>query len=360
DVVPRGQVRDEGASESRGGATGSKGRGSVAMSKGGASGSRSGVSVSRGVVCGSKGGLSVSGGASGQEVKMDDPNITMEEYIRLEEEKVRRRGQVYNWETATYGKFWCNEDVHDLRSIESEFPAIVLNDALTSEVAVSCEPTDSENDNNKVNMPSFLSPDNTVSYFDDLDFFKDFENEFPAIVYSDALTSKLDLLTKPSVSPQHIYKFDLKDETSLSECDENGQNVLCFNDLFHFNVIYPNDSKSDKDNDDDKINIKHSLGDCLRRIQTPWIRRIDLLDVIQSLFFSTADTAYSLNEYSVYDTGINSVYPGRNSLNRKSKNVGEGFTNLEIMKCLSLETSRLLFNTQSCSINQHGESTKQI
>nr|GEW85083.1 hypothetical protein [Tanacetum cinerariifolium] len=33
---------------------------------------------------------------------MDDPNNTMEEYIRLEEEKARRRGKMYNWETATY------------------------------------------------------------------------------------------------------------------------------------------------------------------------------------------------------------------------------------------------------------------
>nr|GEW63141.1 hypothetical protein [Tanacetum cinerariifolium] len=33
----------------------------------------------------------------------DDPNITMEEYIRLEEEKDRKNGKVYNWETATYG-----------------------------------------------------------------------------------------------------------------------------------------------------------------------------------------------------------------------------------------------------------------
>ncbi|GKD12756.1 hypothetical protein Tco_1197163 [Tanacetum coccineum] len=73
---------------------------------------------------------------------MDYPNITMEEYIRLEEEKTRRRGQVYNWETATYGKIWCNEDIHDLRSIKTEFPAIVLNGALTSEVTLSCEPTD--------------------------------------------------------------------------------------------------------------------------------------------------------------------------------------------------------------------------
>ncbi|GJX08261.1 hypothetical protein Tco_0196193 [Tanacetum coccineum] len=41
---------------------------------------------------------------------MDNPNITMEEYIRLEEEKARRR-------------------------------AIVFNDTLTSEATLLCEPT---------------------------------------------------------------------------------------------------------------------------------------------------------------------------------------------------------------------------
>ncbi|GJZ60846.1 hypothetical protein Tco_0616662 [Tanacetum coccineum] len=85
--------------------------------------------------------------------------------------------------------------------------------------------TDSENDNEKVNMPSFPSPEPKVSCFDDLDFFKDFENEFPAIAYNDALTSKLDFLTEPTVSPQHIDEFNLKDETSLSECDEEEQNM---------------------------------------------------------------------------------------------------------------------------------------
>ncbi|GJR65094.1 hypothetical protein Tco_0011159 [Tanacetum coccineum] len=262
---------------------------------------------------------------------MDDPNITMEEYIRLEEEKARRRGKVYNWETATYGKIWDNKDVHDIRYVETEFPAIVFNDTLTSETTLSCEPTvsslnndeidfrisfdesddedctvifdkksfsykiisvsnlktDSENDNDKVNMPLLPSPEPTASYFDDLDFFKDFKNEFPAIVYNDAQTSKLDdlnyfkdfekefpaivyndaqtskldFLTVPTLSPQHIDKFDLKSETSLSECDGEEQNVLYFNNLFPFNVIYPDDSKSDKYNDDDKVDIEHSLGD---------------------------------------------------------------------------------------------------
>ncbi|GJV14287.1 hypothetical protein Tco_1359610 [Tanacetum coccineum] len=35
---------------------------------------------------------------------MDDMNITMEEYIWLEEEKSQKRGKVFNWETAKYGK----------------------------------------------------------------------------------------------------------------------------------------------------------------------------------------------------------------------------------------------------------------
>ncbi|GJW98240.1 hypothetical protein Tco_0180048 [Tanacetum coccineum] len=162
---------------------------------------------------------------------MDDPNITIEEYIRLEEEKDRKREKVFNWETAKYGKIWNDEDIHDLRSIETEFPAVTFND------------------------------ESTVSYLDDLDFFKDFENEFPTIVYNDALTSKSNFLTEPTISTQHIDEFNLKDETSLSECDEEEQNVLNFNDLFPFNVINPNDSKLNKDNDDDKVDIKHSSRD---------------------------------------------------------------------------------------------------
>ncbi|GJY42778.1 hypothetical protein Tco_0430991 [Tanacetum coccineum] len=59
---------------------------------------------------------------------MDDPNITMEEYIRLEEEKARKHGKVFNWETTKYGKIWYDEDIHDLRSVETEFLAIAFND----------------------------------------------------------------------------------------------------------------------------------------------------------------------------------------------------------------------------------------
>ncbi|GJW34039.1 hypothetical protein Tco_0054071 [Tanacetum coccineum] len=65
-------------------------------------------------------------------VKMDDPKITTEEYIRLEEEKSRRHGKVYNWETATY--------------------AIVFNDTLTSEAALLCEPTVSSLNNGEIDF----------------------------------------------------------------------------------------------------------------------------------------------------------------------------------------------------------------
>ncbi|GJZ86557.1 hypothetical protein Tco_0658167, partial [Tanacetum coccineum] len=158
--------------------------------------------------------------------------------------------KVYNWETAKYGKIWYDEDVHDLRSVETEFPAIVLNDSLTSNETPSCETTVSS----LTDEIDFRIP------FDESDD-EDCTNEFPAIVYNDALTSKSDFLTEPTLSPQHIDGFDLKDETSLSEYDEEEQNVLYFNDLFSFNVIYPDDSKSDEDNDDDKIDIEHSSGD---------------------------------------------------------------------------------------------------
>nr|GFB36000.1 hypothetical protein [Tanacetum cinerariifolium] len=111
-------------------------------------------------------------------------------------------------------------------------------------------------------MISSPSPEPTVSCFDDLDFFNDFKNEFPAIVYNNAQTSKLDSLTIPILSPQHIDKFDLNDETSLSEYDEEEQNVLYFNDLFPFNIIHTDDLKSEKDHDvDDEINIEQPSED---------------------------------------------------------------------------------------------------
>ncbi|GJY59243.1 hypothetical protein Tco_0459135 [Tanacetum coccineum] len=241
---------------------------------------------------------------------MDSPNITMEEYIRLEEEKARRHGRTFNWKTTTFEKVKNHEDEDDcFIDFETEFPAIVFDNTLT---AIPSEPTvcppneneidfrisldesddedytvifdensfsykiiyvndlkmDSENDNN--NMPS--SPNPTIDYIDDLDFLKDFENEFPAIVYNDARTSKSEHLTEPILNPQHIDEFNLIDETSLSEYDED--NVLYFNDLF--NIIHLDDLKSEKENDANDNYIIQSLEDMAPLLAVdqrhPWLR----------------------------------------------------------------------------------------
>ncbi|GJV01267.1 hypothetical protein Tco_1334836 [Tanacetum coccineum] len=92
---------------------------------------------------------------------MDDPNITMEEYVRLEEEKARKCRKVFNCETAKYGKIWYDEDVHDLRSVETEFPAIVFNDNLSSNETLFCKPTVSSLNNNEIEFRiSFDESDN--------------------------------------------------------------------------------------------------------------------------------------------------------------------------------------------------------
>ncbi|GJW86876.1 hypothetical protein Tco_0162216 [Tanacetum coccineum] len=128
---------------------------------------------------------------------MDDPNITMEEYISLKEEKARRHGRTFNWQTITF------------RKVEN--------------------------------------------YEDEDDCFIDFETEFPAIVFDNTLTA---LPSEPTIlNPQHIDEFNLNNETSLSEYDKEEQNVLHFNDLFLLNIIHPDDLKSEKDNDDNDIDI---------------------------------------------------------------------------------------------------------
>ncbi|GJW63227.1 hypothetical protein Tco_0115111 [Tanacetum coccineum] len=128
-------------------------------------------------------------------VMMDDPNITMEEYIRLEEEKARKSGKVFNWETANDGKICSLNDEINFRisfddSDDEDYTVVFDKNSFSYKIISTNDlKTDSENDNEKV-MPSLPSPEPAVSCFDDLDFFKDFENEFPVIVYNDTQTSK--------------------------------------------------------------------------------------------------------------------------------------------------------------------------
>ncbi|GKC53047.1 hypothetical protein Tco_1075792 [Tanacetum coccineum] len=231
---------------------------------------------------------------------MDDPNITMEEYIMLEEEKAHRRAIVFNDTLTSEVALSCEPTVSPLNSNQIDFRisfdefddedyTVIYDKNSFSYKIISVDDlkTNSQNDNDKVNMPSFPSSEPTVSYFDYFNYFKDFENEFPAIAYNNALTSKLDF-SEPTVSPQHINEFD---EKSLSVCDDEGQNVIYFNDLFLFNVIYPDDL-SDKDNDNEKIDIEHHSGD---------LSIEPLLNVIK------IDTQGS---NKLLKTSVNTAYPG--------------------------------------------------
>ncbi|GJY00292.1 hypothetical protein Tco_0357310 [Tanacetum coccineum] len=181
--------------------------------------------------------------------RIDNPSQYHHLSYQNAQEKALSRGETFNWQFATYSKMeYCEDEDDCFTNFETKFPAIVLDNTLKSDATISCGPTvsplnengidfrisfdesnnedytvvydensfsykiisvnnlkmDSENDNDKVNMPSFPSLEHEVSYFNNLDFFKDFENEFLAIVYNDALTSKLDLLTEPTISPRRI------------------------------------------------------------------------------------------------------------------------------------------------------------
>ncbi|GJY23444.1 hypothetical protein Tco_0397102 [Tanacetum coccineum] len=151
---------------------------------------------------------------------MDDPNITMEEYIRLEEEKARRHAIVFD--DTSDAALSCEPTVSPLDNNEIDFK-ISFDDSNDEDYMVIFDEnsfsykiiyvdnlkTDSENENDKVNMPSSLSQEPTIDYIDDLDFFKDFENEFPTIAYND-LKSKSDPLIKPSVNMAPLPHRDLR------------------------------------------------------------------------------------------------------------------------------------------------------
>nr|GEV53851.1 hypothetical protein [Tanacetum cinerariifolium] len=83
--------------------------------------------------------------------EIDDPNITMEEYIQLMADKAQGHDQTFNWETATYDNVYC-DDLDLFTDIEIDFPAIVYNDASTSNQNVSSKQTETdtrEKDKNK-------------------------------------------------------------------------------------------------------------------------------------------------------------------------------------------------------------------
>ncbi|GJZ71018.1 hypothetical protein Tco_0634869 [Tanacetum coccineum] len=84
---------------------------------------------------------------------MDAPNIIMEEYIKLEEEKAQRHGGTFNWQTSTYGKMeYCEDEDDSITNFEPKYPAIVFDDTLTFDATLSYEPMVSPLNENEINF----------------------------------------------------------------------------------------------------------------------------------------------------------------------------------------------------------------
>nr|GFA32678.1 hypothetical protein [Tanacetum cinerariifolium] len=79
-----------------------------------------------------------------------------------------------------------------------------------------------------------------------------------AIVYNDALTSELELSCEPTLSPHHIDKVNWKIEISLSDSDDENYIVIYDNDSFSYKIFNVDDLKLDMGNGDDKIDIRQS------------------------------------------------------------------------------------------------------
>nr|GEU65544.1 hypothetical protein [Tanacetum cinerariifolium] len=95
-------------------------------------------------------------------------------------------------------------------------------------------------------------PDITMEeYFEDIDYFKKFETEFPAILYNDALTSEQEVSSEPMVNPNHV-NFEI----SFSELDDEDYTFIYDKDSFSYKLFSVNDVKSDKDNNKDEINVE--------------------------------------------------------------------------------------------------------
>ncbi|GJU66466.1 hypothetical protein Tco_1448145 [Tanacetum coccineum] len=121
----------------------------------------------------------------------------MEEYIQLMADKAHKHGQMFDWETAMYGKI-----------------------------------------------------------YDDINLFKDFEADFLAIVYNDALASDPKVSYEPTVNPNNAIKVDFDFTISFSESDDEDYTFIYDKNSSSYKLISLNDLKSDMGNDIDEINVK--------------------------------------------------------------------------------------------------------
>nr|GEV91256.1 hypothetical protein [Tanacetum cinerariifolium] len=113
-------------------------------------------------------------------------------------DKARGRDQTFNWETATYGK----------------------------------------------------------EYYDDLDSFTDFETDFPAIVYNDASKSIHNVSFEPTVSIYNAIKSDINFHISFFDSEDEDYTFIYNKESSSYKLMHANDLKPEPVNDYVEINIE--------------------------------------------------------------------------------------------------------
>ncbi|GJV48374.1 hypothetical protein Tco_1438586 [Tanacetum coccineum] len=149
---------------------------------------------------------------------MDDPDITMEEYIRLEEEKAQRRGQNFNWKSATYAKVKYFEDIDYFKDFETEFPAIVFNDNSISKLETQPKPTFKFTD--MAPLPPRDQRHLWIQYRD--------EAYTEEVVYD--FEVRLETIFRRQVNRVHVLDFEglTGDMRIGDEMDLDASDILCF------------------------------------------------------------------------------------------------------------------------------------
>ncbi|GKB82769.1 hypothetical protein Tco_0949664 [Tanacetum coccineum] len=106
-------------------------------------------------------------------------------------------------------------------------------------------------------------------------------------------------------------------------------------------------NKTEKDNELSQTKRKYS--NTSNSIDEQPYKRICKVEKFEAIKYSLGpNEEYITIKRCEYDAGKNER---KDLVKEISTNIGGEFTNLEILKCWSLETSRRLFNTNSCSIN---------
>nr|GFC54966.1 hypothetical protein [Tanacetum cinerariifolium] len=92
-----------------------------------------------------------------------------------------------------------------------------------------------------------------VRYHEDIDYFKDFETEFPAIIFNDPSATNHKILSEPMASPLDDNEINFK--ISHDESDDEDYTFIYDKNSFFYKLISVNNLKLDLENNDNKVNL---------------------------------------------------------------------------------------------------------